>query len=80
MAPWITIEEARDMLRAWLEAERAVTTGQSYKIGTQSLTRANLSEIAARIKYWRGQVEELEAQEVGNAGSIRVFRAVPRDF
>ena len=80
MAPWITIEEARDMLRAWLEAERAVTTGQSYKIGTQSLTRANLSEIAARIKYWRGQVEELEAQEVSNAGSIRVFRAVPRDF
>lgn len=80
MAPWITIEEARDMLKSWLEAERAVTTGQSYKIGTQSLTRANLSEIAARIKYWRGQVEELEAQEDGNSGSIRVFRAVPRDF
>ena len=78
---WITIEEARDMLRAWLEAERAVTTGQSYKIGTQSLTRANLSEIAARIKYWRGQVEELEAQEAGaSPGSIRVFRAVPRDL
>ena len=76
---WITIEEARDMLRSWLEAERAVTTGQSYRIGTQSLTRANLSEIAARIKYWRGQVEELEAQE-GGGGSIRVFRAVPRDF
>lgn len=79
---WITIDEARENLRLWLEAERAVAVkGQSYRIGTRSLTSVNLSEISDRIKFWRGQVEELEAQEAGaNSGSIRVFRAVPRDF
>lgn len=79
---WITIDEARENLRLWLEAERAVAIkGQSYRIGTRSLTSVNLSEIAARIKYWRGQVEELEAAASGaNMGGVRIFRAVPRDF
>ena len=29
-----TKEEARNMLALWIEAEKAVATGQSYKIGT----------------------------------------------
>ena len=74
---WITVEEARDMLQSWLEAERAVTTGKSYRIGSQSLTRADVSEIAARIKYWRAEVEKLES---GRGAGARVMRAVPRDF
>ena len=49
---WITLDEAREHLKIWLDAEKAVATGQSYKIGTRSLTRANLSDIADRIKYW----------------------------
>lgn len=79
---WITLDEARENLRLWLEAEREVAIkGQSYRIGTRSLTAVNLSEIANRIKFWRGQVEELEAQEAGaSAGGIKIFRAVPRDF
>lgn len=73
---WITIDEARENLKMWLEAEKAVATGQSYKIGTRSLTRANLSDIAARIKYWRNELEQLES---GTRG-MRVMRAVPRDL
>lgn len=73
---WITIDEARENLEMWLEAEKAVATGQSYKIGTRSLTRANLSDIAARIKYWRNELEQLES---GTRG-MRVMRAVPRDL
>lgn len=72
-----TKEEARDMLTLWIEAEKAVATGQSYKIGTRSLTRADLSDIAARIKFWRG---ELEALEDGKGQGMRVFRGVPRDL
>ena len=45
------LQEAKDMLAGWLAAEKAVSTGQSYRIGTRQLERANLSEIAARIKY-----------------------------
>ncbi len=74
---WITIDEARANLKMWLDAERAVATGQSYKIGTRSLTRANLSDIAARITYWRNELDKLES---GGTGGIKVSRAVPRDL
>lgn len=74
---WITIEEARDMLHSWIEAERAVTTGQSYRIGSQSLTRADLSTIAKRIQYWKNECDRLES---GRGQGARILRAVPRDF
>lgn len=73
---WIELDEAREMLRSWIDANKAVSTGQAYKIGTRSLTRADLSEIRSEIKYWRAEVERLEA---GRRGA-RVMRAVPRDF
>ena len=73
---WISIEEARSTLRMWLEAERAVATGQSYKIGTRSLTRANLADIRESIQFWRREIARLEAKQSG----ARVFRAVPRDL
>ena len=72
----ITKEMAREMLQLWLDAERAVTTGKSYTIGTRSLTRANLSDIAERIKYWSNELAKLESGRRG----IRVVRVVPRDL
>lgn len=73
---WITIEEAQETLRLWLDAERAVATGQSYKIGTRSLTRANLADIRESIQFWRREIARLEAKHTGAS----VFRAVPRDL
>ena len=73
---WISIEEARTTLRMWLEAERAVATGQSYRIGTRSLTRANLADIRESIQFWRREIAKLESKHMG----ARVFRAVPRDL
>lgn len=73
---WITIDEARANLQMWLEAERAVSTGQSYRVGTRQLTRASLSDIAERIKYWRNEIDKLENGRTG----ARVMRAVPRDW
>lgn len=74
--PWITIEEARENLTMWLDAERAISTSQSYKIGTRSLSRADLSLVASRIAFWRNEIEKLENGQRG----LRVVRAVPRDF
>lgn len=73
---WVTIEEAKENLRMWLDAEKAVATGQSYRIGTRSLTRANLSDIVERISFWRAEIARLEEGRCG----ARVMRAVPRDF
>lgn len=71
-----TAEEARTMLEKWLDAESAVATGQSYKIGNRQLQRADLSEIANRIKYWRNELDKAESGRTG----ARVMRAVPRDW
>ena len=72
----ITKEHAEKMLRLWLEAEEAVTTGQSYSIGSRSLTRVNLSEIHDAIEYWENRLAKLESGRKG----LRVWRGVPRCF
>lgn len=38
-----------ERLKMYLEAEKAVLTGQSYTIGNRTLTRASLSAIQAEI-------------------------------
>lgn len=72
-----TLEEAKDMLDRWIEAEKAVATGQSYKIGTRSLTRASVSEIKKQIAYWRNEISRIKS---GRGRGVRVMRAVPRDL
>jgi hypothetical protein len=72
-----TLDEAKQHLRAWLDAELAVSTGQRYKIGTRELTRADLGEIAERICFWSNEVTRLER---GRGGGARVLRVVPRDL
>lgn len=76
--PW-TLEEAQESLKMWLAAEKAVATGQSYRIGTRSLTRASLREITERIRFWRGEVARLKCG-IGGGGGLRVMRVVPRDL
>lgn len=71
----MSLERAKKHLEAWYEADLAVSTGQSYRIGTRYLTRANLSEIRKQITYWEREVARLEGK-----GNRRVFRAVPRDL
>lgn len=71
----ITLEIAKTHLNAWLEAELAVSTGQSYRIGTRQLERANISEIRKQISYWKREVLKFQGK-----GSRRVMRHVPRDL
>lgn len=74
-----SLETAKKHLEAWLEAELAVCTGQSYQIGSRKLDRANLYQIREQIKYWKKEVEKLELAE-RKKGKVRVMRAVPRDL
>lgn len=61
----ITLERARMHLEAWLDAELAISTAQSYSMGSRMLTRANLSEVRKQIDYWQNQVSQLEMQHRG---------------
>ena len=73
------IEIARHHLNAWLEAELELTTHQSYKIGSRSLTKADLGQIRKQIEFWQNRVAQLENTEK-RGGRNRVVRAVPRDL
>ncbi|MBG9799522.1 DUF6148 family protein [Brevibacillus laterosporus] len=70
------LETAKKHLSSWLEAELAISTGQSYRMGTRYLFRAELKEVREQIKFWRAEVERLSQ---GRRGP-RVMRAVPRDL
>lgn len=75
----ITLETAQKHLDAWLAAELTVTTGQSYTIGSRTLTRANITEIRNMIDYWDGKVKKLDnLQKKG--GRNRIKRGVIRDL
>lgn len=75
----ITLETAKNHLDIWMDAELAVATGQSYTIGSRTLTRANLTEIRNAIDYWNKKVIALEnAKKAG--GRNRMRRVVPRDL
>lgn len=76
MAGW-TLEQARTHLQAYLDADLALATGKSYKIGSRSLNRTDAAEVKERINFWSNEVERLEA---GRKKGIRAFRAVPRDL
>lgn len=73
------IEIARHHLNAWLEAELELTTHQSYKIGSRSLTKADLGQIRKQIEFWQNRVAKLENAEK-RGGRNRVVRVVPRDL
>jgi len=69
------LEQAREMLQDWIQAERAVMTGQEYRIGSRMLRRADLDMIAQRVAYWKGEVDRLE----GNS-RIRTQQIIPRNL
>ena len=76
MASW-TLEVARTHLNAYLEADLALATGKSYKIGSRNLTRLDAAEVKERIQFWSNEVDRLEN---GRPKGIRAFRVVPRDL
>lgn len=61
-----------ERLRLYLEAERAVLTGQSYTIGNRTLTRANLATIRAAIDDLVAAGATLDENKTsGHAGNAR---------
>lgn len=73
----ITLEIAKENLKNWLEADKKVSLGQSYKVGTRELTRVNAKEIRESIKFWTGYVNRLET---GRKKGARAKRIIPRDI
>ena len=76
MAGW-TLEQARTHLQAYLDADLALATGKSYRIGSRNLTRLDAAEVKERINFLSNEVERLEK---GRPKAIRQSLVVIRDL
>ncbi|MGG4452321.1 DUF6148 family protein [Brevibacillus porteri] len=56
----VKLEEAKTMYKLWSDAERALASAQSYTIAGRSLTRADMSTVLERKKYYGRIIDELE--------------------
>ena len=63
----ITLTQAETQLAAYLAAETAVLSGQSYELAGRRLTRANLAEIRDGLQFWDGKVKELTQSAAGTS-------------
>ena len=66
---------AETMWKDWIMAERAVMTGQEYRIGTRNLRRADLSHIRSSIRYWKCEVDRLTGRS-----RTKVRQVIHRDL
>jgi hypothetical protein len=69
----ITLAQAQAKLDAWMAADDAVASGQSYSVGGRSLTRANAAEIRNNIEFWERKVQRLAS----GRGGVRVRYGAP---
>ncbi len=58
-------------LRMYLDAERAVLSGQSYQIGNRQLTRANLKEIQKAINDLIAGGATLDGSDADTTGTSK---------
>jgi len=66
----ITLAQAQTQLDAYLAAEVAVLSGQSYEIAGRKLSRANLAEIQLGITTWNDRVQSLDATASGRGRTV----------
>lgn len=71
----IRLENLKERLNRYYEAEEKILTGQEYRIGTRNLRRADLSQVRSAIKDL-----EIEINRIENKGARRITRIVPRDI
>ena len=69
-----TLDQCQSHLDAWLEADLAVSKGQSYTIGKRVLTRVNAIEISRNIKIWEDRLQQAKRRSSGP----RTIQIMPR--
>ncbi len=68
-----TKEQCERHLNMWLEAEEKVARGQSYTIGSRTLTRVNANEISKNIEIWADRLERASGKS-----SPRFVKFIPK--
>ncbi len=70
------VERIEERLKAYYDAELAILSSQSYSIGGQTLTRANLSDVRQMIDKLEADLRRAKSTGVNR----KTKRVVPMDF
>jgi hypothetical protein len=73
----IKLDLYKSRLLLYYKAEEKILEGQSYSIGSRSITRANLSEVRDEIKNLEAKISAIESR---GTTKRKVGRIIPRDF
>ncbi len=76
-ADQVRLDSYKERLRLYIDAETKILEGQSYSIGSRSLSRANLAEVRVAINELEGKIRALERH---GTTKRKVARIIPRDF
>jgi len=63
----ISLTDATVALAAWTAADLAVAKGQSYTIGSRTLTRADADDITKKLTYWSSVEASLQRAAAGES-------------
>ncbi|MFM1991330.1 MAG: hypothetical protein RJA99_4287 [Pseudomonadota bacterium] len=66
-----TLQQLRDRLTLYLEAEAKILSGQSYQLGDRRMQRADLSEVRQQIDVLSSQIARLESAAGSTRGRMR---------
>ena len=70
-------QKLQNRLELYYECEEQILAGQSFTIGSRSLTRANLSEVTSMIKKLE---DEIAAIDANGTTKRKVARIIPCDL
>lgn len=73
----IKLDTYKARLALYYDAETKILEGQSYSIGSRSLSRANLSEVRSAISDLEGKINALETR---GTTKRKVARFIPKDY
>lgn len=70
-------DEAKEMYELYTNAEKAILSGQEYRIGSRYVKRADLVQVVTQRKYWR---KEMDYNNPNIDSRRKVRRTVIRDL
>lgn len=71
------IDFLKERLERYYDAETRILEGQSYRLGSRELTRANLKQVQDKIKELESQIDALEKN---GTTKRKVYRVTPMDY
>ena len=73
----VKLDTLRARLAQYYEAESKILEGQSYSLGSRSLTRTNLREVQNMIRELEAKINSLETR---GTTKRKVARIIPMDL